>query len=64
MPRYCVIVRNERDYDCRPPFTVGCQQVEYCDAPNPETVEQMVRKSIARTGDPNNYSWTITEQSQ
>ena len=62
MPKYCVIVTNVADHNSRTPFQVGSSQVEYCDAPNPETVTEMVKKSIQRTTDPDLYTWTITEQ--
>jgi hypothetical protein len=63
MPKYCVIVTNQSDIDARPPIHIGSSQVEYCTAPDPETVNEMIKKSISRTSDPINYSWTITEQS-
>ena len=62
MPKYCVIVTNVSDTRCRTPFEIGASQVEYCEAPNPETVNEMVKKSISRTGDPSLYTWTTTEQ--
>jgi hypothetical protein len=62
MPKYCVIVTNQSDTEARPPIHIGSSQVEYCEAPDPETVDLMVRKSISRTGNPNDYTWTITEQ--
>ena len=63
MPKYCVIVTNRSDANARPPIQIGSSQVEYCTAPDPETVNEMIKKSISRTSDPINYSWTITEQS-
>lgn len=62
MKNYCIIVRNISDHNARPPLAPGQQQIEYCTAPDPETVEAMVRKSISRTGNPADYTWTITEQ--
>jgi hypothetical protein len=64
MPKYCVIVTNQSDIDARPPIHMGSSQVEYCEAPDPETVELMVRKSISRYTNPDLYTWTITEQPQ
>ena len=64
MPKYCVIVTNKSDANSRTPFEIGSSQVEYCTAPDPETVDQMVRKSISLTADPNDYTWTITEQAE
>ena len=63
MPKYCVIVTNVSNHSGRPPLHMGASQVEYCDAPNPETVNEMVIKSISRTDNPADYTWTITEQS-
>ena len=62
MPKYCIIVTNVSNHSARPPLHVGASQVEYCDAPSPETVNEMVKKSISRTDNPADYSWTITEQ--
>jgi hypothetical protein len=62
MPNYCVIVTNVSDQLARPPIHIGSSQVEYCTAPDPETVNEMVRKDISRTGNPADYTWTITEQ--
>lgn len=64
MPNYCVIVVNVSDANSRSPFHIGSSQIEYCSAPNPETVDEMVRKSISQTADPNDYTWTITEQAE
>ena len=63
MPKYCVIVTNVSNSLGRPPLQLGGSQVEYCTAPNPETVNEMVKKSISRTDNPQDYTWTITEQS-
>jgi hypothetical protein len=41
---------------------IGASQVEYCEATDPETVNEMVKKSISRTGFADDYTWTITEQ--
>ena len=62
MPKYCVIVTNRSDANSRPPLQIGSSQVEYCEAADPETVNEMVKKSISRTDDPRDYTWTITEQ--
>jgi hypothetical protein len=62
MPKYCVIVTNRSDANARPPIHIGSSQVEYCEAADPETVNEMVKKSISRTGFADDYSWTITEQ--
>lgn len=62
MPNYCVIVKNIADTQSRTPFAIGGQQVEYCSAPDPETVDAMVRKELSKVTDPSLYTWTITEQ--
>jgi len=62
MPNYCVIVRNVADTESRTPLAIGGQQVEYCTAPDPETVNEMVQRELSRTCDPSLYTWTITEQ--
>ena len=62
MPNYCVIVRNVADTESRTPLAIGGQQVEYCTAPNLETVNDIVRRELSRTTDPSLYTWTITEQ--
>lgn len=61
MPKYCIIVTNVSNHASRQP-QVGASQVEYCDAPNPEIVNEMVIKHISRTDNPADYTWTITEQ--
>ncbi len=61
MPKYLVKVLNVSDSDSREPFVIGHEQQEICDAPDPETVEQIVRKDISRTANPDDYSWTITQ---
>jgi hypothetical protein len=63
MPKYCVIVTNVSNSQARPPLQLGASQVEYCEAPDPATAELIVRRSISRTDDPKDYTWTITEQS-
>lgn len=62
MPNYCVIVTNVSNHASRSPMTVGASQVEYCTAPDVEVVNQIVRHNIARTDNPDDYTWTITEQ--
>jgi hypothetical protein len=64
MPKYCVIVTNVSDANSRTPFQIGSSQVEYCTAPDPETVDLMVRKSINQTADANDYTWSITLQAE
>jgi hypothetical protein len=61
MPNYCIVVTNVSNHASRQP-RVGGQQVEYCTAPDPETVNEMVKKNISRTDNPADYTWTITEQ--
>lgn len=62
MPKYCVIVVNQSDHASQSPFAVGAQQVEYCEAADPETVERMVRRELSRVTNPDLYTWTITPQ--
>jgi hypothetical protein len=61
MPKYLVKVLNVSDSHSREPFVIGHEQQEICEAPDPETVEQIVRKDISRTANPDDYSWTITQ---
>ena len=61
MPKYLVKVLNVSDHSSREPFTPGNEQQEICYAPDPETVEAIIRKDISLTTNPELYSWTITE---
>ncbi len=61
MPKYLVKVVNVADTASREPFVIGHEQQEICVAPDPETVEQIIRKDISLTANPDLYSWTITQ---
>jgi len=57
MPYYKIIITSAANEHRGPNWS----QIEYCSAPNVETVNKMAVKDISRFDDATLYKWTVTE---